>query len=341
MATIRDVALRAGVGVGTASRVFSGRGPVAKETAARVRAAAAELDFRPSEIARALSLMTAGLVGVFVQDFCGAFFGPFLQAIGDELRTCQRRMVVSNGFGEGDARDRALSGIDYLVERECDGLLVFSNHLLDEDFRSLHARQPHLAVINRLVDGLETHCFFVDHRRGGALAAEALLAQGHTQIAVIAGPMSATDNVRRLDGFFSVLERQGIARAATPVLDGEFSFAGGWLAASRLLAASAGMTALFCANDEMAMGAMAYLQENGRRIPDDISVIGYDDTVMSGFTSPRLTTVSNPICEIGVNACRWVTNQCAASDMPVRREFVQEVVWRASLGVCQRAISRS
>ena len=339
VATIRDVARHAGVGVGTASRVISGRGSVSKDAIERVNAAVAELGFRPSEIARALSSMSAGLVGVYVPDFHGAFFGPFLQTISNELRACHRRMVVANGFGDDDARTQAINGLEFLIERECDGIVVFSNHLHDEDFEAIHSKQPRLAIINRKVPGLEGNCFSVDHHIGGALAARALLSHGHRRFAVIAGPNSALDNVWRVDGFFAVLAEHGIERATVPLQNGEFSFEGGWIAAAEFMAHGEDFTGLFCANDEMAMGAMSCLQERGIRVPLDVSVVGYDNTVMSGYTSPRLTTVSIPMCEMGASGCRWLLNQCFGATLDVQRGFSIEMVWRASVVDCRREVS--
>jgi LacI family transcriptional regulator len=279
--------------------------------------------------------MSAGLVGVYVPDFHGAFFGPFLQTIGNELRTCQRRMVVASGFGDGDARTQAINGLEFLIERECDGLIVFSNHLRDEDFVAIQCKQPRLAIINRSVPGLEENCFSVDHHVGGALAAQALLSHGHRRFAVIAGPESAFDNVCRIDGFFAVLAEHGIARDSVPVLDGGFSFEGGWAAISDFIARGVEFTGLFCANDEMAMGALSCLQEHGIRVPQDVSVVGYDNTLMAGFTSPRLTSVAIPMCEMGANGCHWLLNQCFGSDLAVQRDFPVEVTWRASVVDCK------
>lgn len=331
MATIRDVARKAGVGLGTASRVISGRGPVSTATAARVKAAIEELDFKPSEIARALSSMSTGLVGVYVPDFHGAFYGPFLQTISSELRACHRRMVVANGFHEDDERTQVINGLEFLIERECDGIIVFTNRLNDEDFHAIHAKQPRLAIINREVPGLEENSFSIDHHVGGAMAAEALLSCGHRKIAILAGPDAAFDNVWRLDGFFSALEQNGIQRSSIPVYDGRFSFEGGWAGTRHFIEHGDDFSAIFCANDEMALGALSCLQEHGIRVPQDVSVIGYDDTVMSAFTSPRLTTVSIPMLEMATNGCRWLLNQCYGTSLNVHRNFSISVTWRASV----------
>ena len=331
MATIRDVARHAGVGVGTASRVISGRGSVSEDAVSRVNAAIAALDFRPSEIARALSSMSAGLVGVFVPDFHGAFFGPFLQTISDEVRACHRKMVVANGFGDGDGRTQAINGLDFLIERECDGIIVFTNRLHDEDFLAIHRKQPRLAIINREVPGIEENCFSVDHHAGGALAARVLLSHGHRRLAVIAGPDIALDNVWRLNGFFEELAQVGIERDSVPIQDGSFSFEGGWAATRHFIKQGVNFTGLFCANDEMALGALSCLQEHGIRIPQDVSVVGYDNAAMSGYTSPRLTTVDIPMCEMAANGCRWLLNQCFDMSLESHRQFSIKVTWRASV----------
>ena len=174
--TIKDVARLAGVGVGTASRVISGKGPVAPETAARVQQAIETLGFRPSSIARALSRKSLDMLGVYVPQYQGLFHGAVLETIGRELREVEPHMVTASGGACGDARLQALDGIDFLRQRECDGLLLMSHALHDDDLRQLHAQMPQIAVLNRIVPGLESVCFSSDHALGGRLAARGPIA---------------------------------------------------------------------------------------------------------------------------------------------------------------------
>jgi len=194
MATIKDVAKLAGVGVGTASRVISGKGSFSPAAAARVGAAARQLGFRPSAIARALSLQSTGTIGVFVPDFKGPFYGPLLDAIDAELRLHDRHMVAANGCGHEDTRQQSLDGARFLIERECDGIILCSNALRDADFAALRDDFANLAIVNRDVKGMKSHCFTVDHRAAGRAAADALIAHGHRRMAVIAGPAGVGDN---------------------------------------------------------------------------------------------------------------------------------------------------
>ncbi|WP_457331053.1 LacI family DNA-binding transcriptional regulator [Rhizobacter sp. P5_C2] len=331
MATIKDVARLAGVGVGTASRVISGRGSASPAAVERVQGAVRQLGFRPSSLARALSSRTLGMIGVFVPDFSGPFFGRILQTMDAELREFDRHMVAANGCGHGDRRQQALDGTAFLIQRECDGLMLQSNELLDEDLLALHRLQPRLAVLNRLVPTLEAQCFSADHHVGGQLAAQALLSRGHRQIAVISGPNSAPDNEARLAGFYAELAAHGIARATVPQVEGDFSSESGWRAATQLLERGVPFTGLFGANDVMAIAAISRLQHAGLRVPEQVSVVGYDDSEPASYSNPRLTCVRIPIQDVVSNASRYLLNACYGSTLPVTHIFEPTFVWRDSV----------
>jgi LacI family transcriptional regulator len=331
MATIKDVAKLAGVGVGTASRVISGKGSFSQDAALRVGSAARQLGFRPSAIARALSLQSTGTIGVFVPDFKGPFYGPLLDAIDAELRLHDRHMVAANGCGDEDTRQQSLDGARFLIERECDGIVLCSNALRDADFAQLRDDFPNIAIVNRDVKGMKSHCFTVDHRAAGRAAADALVQHGHRRIAVITGPAVAGDNKQRLQGLFERLAEAGIGADSVLVEEGDFSASSGWAAAERLVARKPRITAVFCANDQMAMGVLSYLGHHGIRVPAQWSVLGYDDSDVAAFLSPRLTSVRIPIAEMGLNACRMLLNTRFGSALEVSRRFVPTVVMRDSL----------
>ena len=333
MATIKDVAKLAGVGLGTASRAISGRGPVSEKALAKVNDAVAALDFRPSNIARALSTKTLGMIGVYVPDFSGTFYGPILQTVDRELRAVERHMVAANGTGPGDAREQALEGIRFLNERQCDGVLVMSNDLTEADFAGLFARHPNLVVLNRHTRAKASLSFSTDHELGGRLAARALLARGHREIALVSGPHSAPDNEQRMAGFLDELARHRVRVPRRRQSVGDFSFDSGYAAVEALLAAGPrDYTALFCANDVMAMAAMSCLHKLGVSMPGELSVLGFDDSEIARYTAPRLTTVQVPIVEAAASACRHLLNQCYGLNLTVSRDFAPRIVWRDSLG---------
>ena len=331
MATIKDVAQLAGVGVGTVSRVVSGKGSVAPSTAERVREAIQKLDFRPSHAARSLLSGSSQMVGVYIPVLKGTFYTPILQTIDTELRDAGLHMVVAFGRGDGDAREQTIDGIDFLMERGCDGVVVMSNALQDEDIAALGARQRKLVLLNHSLPSIVDQCFAANHTLGGVLAAQALLGKGHRQLGIIAGPASSPDNLARITGFLQELAHQGIDCSQVATVASDFSPEGGWASAQSLVSSGQTFTALFCANDEMAVGALAYFQQAGIGVPGTISVMGYDDTHSAEFSAPQLTSVHIPWRQITLNGLRWLLNQCYGADHAVVREFAVGVTWRASV----------
>lgn len=336
MSTIKDVARLAGVGVATASRALSGNGSVSEDAAQRVRDAAAQLDYRPSSTARALSLQQSGAIGVYVPGFDGHFYSGIVSTIDSVLRANGRHMIAASGCGLGSTRQLDLDGIDFLIGRDCDGLIVASNRLLDKDLERLMERAPVLVVVNRHLPGHPTHGFCGDHHAGGRLAARTLLAQGHRCIATVCGPRDTPDNEARMRAFTEELARHGVPVRPEHSVDGDFDLASGAAAARQLLACAAGgrpaFTAMFVANDLMALSAISHLTQAGLRVPEDVSVLGYDDAQFAPFTSPPLTTIRIPTADVTISASRQVLNLCYGLDWPVAHDFPPEVVWRQSVG---------
>lgn len=341
MATIKDVARLAGVGLGTASRVVSGKGSVSPATLERVKQAIEQLDFRPSHAARSLLSGTSRMIGVYIPILKGTFYTPILQLIDTELRAAGLHMVVAFGTGEGDARRQAIEGIEFLMERGCDGLLAMSNHLSDEDIAALGPKQSCVVLLNHSSDSLPGQCFSADHRAGGVLAARTLLERGHRKIAVIAGPSSSPDNVDRIDGFLAELAQDGVDTGTMWIAESDFSPEGGWASAAELVAAGQQFTALFCANDEMAVGALSYFQQAGIAVPAQVSVLGYDDTPSAEFSAPRLTTVHIPWRDVTLSGLNTLLNRCYGGARPVAREFAISLTERASLADAPTAARRA
>jgi LacI family transcriptional regulator len=336
VSTIKDVARLAGVGVATASRALSGNGSVSEDTAQRVRDAAARLDYRPSSTARALSLQQSGAIGVYVPGFDGHFYSHIVATIDSVLRTVGRHMIAASGCGLGSTRQLDLDGIDFLIGRDCDGLIIASNSLDDGDLDRLMERVPNLVVVNRRLQPAHDNAFCADHHAGGRLAARALLSRGHRTIATVRGPRDTPDNEARLQGFHEELHRHGLGVQPDHSAEGTFLLASGDTAARQLLAAAPGgrpgFSAVFVANDAMALAVISRLVQAGLRVPEDVSVLGYDDDAVAPYASPPLSTIRIPSARVAANACRHVLNLCYGLDLTVMRDFSPEVVWRQSVG---------
>lgn len=331
MATLKDVAQLAGVGLGTASRVVSGKGSVSPKTLARVRKAIAELDFQPSHAARSLMSGNSQMVGVYIPYLAGTFYTPILQLIYRELRAAGLNMVVGFGIGSADERQQAVEGIDFLNQRGCDGVIVMSNALREEDLTALGPRASRIVLLNHSLPGMEERSFTVDHALGGRMAARALLERKHKKIAVIAGPRSALDNVERIDGFMAELKESGIDTDKVWVKESNFAPEGGWESAEELLASGYEFTAVFCANDEMAMGVLSFFQQAKVDVPGKVSVLGYDDTHSAEFTAPRLSSIHMPWLEMTRNGLNCLLNQCYGMDRPYTHDYAVSLTMRASL----------
>ena len=332
MATIKDVALLAKVGLGTASRAISGKGSVSPDALQRVQEAVRRLDFRPSRTARALASKSLGLVGVFVPTFEGTYFAPILQAIESELRAHDQHMVAASNFGHGTRRSKSLNGLRFLVERECDGILSVDSYTLDEDLRALRRQMPRLVLINRVVPGLEEDCFSIDHHHAGRLAARALLAHGHRALATMHSVRHSPEVVSRMEGFRAELAAHGLLPAQEFVIDGLLNFANAWQQAGEIVGLrKRPFTALFCATDVLAMATLSRLQAAGIRVPRDLSVLGYDGAELGAYTSPALSTVHVPSTVVATHACRHLINQCYGTRLELQRRFKAEVVLRQSI----------
>jgi len=331
MATIKDVARLAGVGLGTASRVVSGKGSVSPATLEKVRQAIEELDFRPSHAARSLLSGSSQMIGVYIPVLKGTFYTPILQLIDTELRAAGLHMVVAFGVGLGNPRQQAIEGIEFLMERGCDGLVAMTNHLQDADIAALGPKLSRLVILNHIHDNIPGQCFSADHTQGGVLAARALLDLGHRSIAVIAGPHTLPDNVDRINGFMGEIVRAGIAPGTMWVAESDFSPEGGWNSADELVQSGHKFSAVFCANDEMAVGALSYFHEIGMSVPRDVSVLGYDDTPSTEFSAPRLSSVHVPWRAVTLAGLNALLNRCYGLDRAVEQDFPIHITERASL----------
>jgi LacI family transcriptional regulator len=331
VSTIKDVARLAGVGLGTASRVVRGKGSVSQAKLERVKKAIDTLGYRPSHAARSLLYGTSRMIGVYVPLLSGTFYTSLLQVIDTELRGAGLHMMVAFGVSREDARRQAVEGVGFLVERGCDGVIVLTSPLEEDDLAALGPKRARVVALNHGADSVDAQSFTVDHRLGGKLAARALLDHGHRDIAIIGGPAGVADNIDRIEGFLDELAGAGIERAAVTLVERDFSSAGGRSAAQELLESGRRFSALFCANDEMALGALSWFHEAGIRVPQDVSVIGYDDAPSAAYSAPRLTSVHIPWREMTRNGVAELLNLCYGLGRPVTRSFPVSVSLRASL----------
>ena len=326
MATIKDVARLAGVGTGTVSRALSGKGSVSADTRRKIEAAISSLSYRPSSIAQSLSNRKSGIIGVLLPHFGAGFYEKVLSVIEAELRAYGKYFVVATSASADD------DSFDFLLSRDCDGILLFVSDARDRQIRALERKFETIAVVNRIVPGLEEKCFAADHVAGGRIAARALIESGRTRFAMISGPALRDDSLLRRKGFTEELAASGLSLADELVVEGDFRNEGGWAGCQALLARGLPFDALFCANDAMATGAMGCLAEAGLSVPGDVAVIGYDNLPYTRYLVPPLSTVDGEISETVRNAARHLLQHCYGVETENTHVLTPHFIARASHG---------
>jgi LacI family transcriptional regulator len=313
MTTIKDVAARAAVSTGTVSNVLAGR-RVRPEIVERVREAMIELDYSPNGIARSLRGQRTQTIGLVVPDNANPFFAELSWAI--------EQACVDSGFAlmlcnTGRALGREATAIELLLEKRVDGIIVATSDNPRALEQVIAARVP-LIMVDYDASGLTADAVLVDHRRGGELAARHLMALGHQRIACIVG-LPARANATRIQGFRHALSEGGLELPAHRIYESDTHAEGGYCATRTLLQRDPDITAIFTANDLVALGAIRASFDLGRPVPGTLSLVGYDDIAIADQVMPRLTTIRQPLAEIGRRAIEVLRHRISEPDGPVER----------------------
>jgi LacI family transcriptional regulator len=326
--TIADVALRAGVSKTTVSRVLNGKPDLDGRTAARVRRIIDELGYVPSSGAVGLARGRTRLAGLLVPSLRWPWMGDLLQGAVDLLESESYGLLLHTCH-RGDASLRRFSM--QASARSFDGLLVIEPEGTLDYITDLHRRGLPVVIIDDRGHHPRFSSVSTTNREGGAQAARHLLDAGRTKIAMVAGPAAFRCAVERTGGFVDELAGAGRTVNRELTQDGQFSFAGGRHATERLLATGKDFDAVFAQNDLSAAGAVQALRAAGVRIPDDVAVIGFDDIPLARHTDPPLTTVHQPLLEMGASAARMLVSAMATGTGEVARDLLPtSLVIRAS-----------
>ena len=324
--TIKEVSLQAGVSISTVSRVLNKSGSTSEETRKKVMQAVKQLKFKPNSMARALATQKTGGIGVVVNSLSSPFFSELLEGIEAVVEEHGMHLLVSNGRADSTRESEC---IQYLDQR-ADAVIGFFEALSDHELIE-YSENNNVVVIGRNIVDLSPNCIYLDNEYGGYIATQFLIDSGHSKIAHISGPLQLPDSRARLQGY-----RQAISDANLPyderlVYEGGFLEASGQTAVERLLKRDLDFTAIFIANDQMAAGALKALQLNNVSVPDEISLIGYDDIIIARYLSPTLTTVKQPLLEMGKAAARVAIAQIENREEEVRCKFEPSLVKRHSV----------
>jgi LacI family transcriptional regulator len=319
MSTIRDVAKRAGVSTMTVSRVINNSGYISQDARERVERAISELDYMPNALARSLRFKQTKTIALSLADITNPFFTTLARGVAD--------MAEEHGFSvlfcntdESEAKE-----LDYLtifLQKQVDGVLLVPASETGEAVAMLTARGVPVVTIDRRVQGEAVDLVRCNSEQGGYDLTRHLIGLGHTRIAAISGPRNVSTAQDRVAGYLRALGEADIAPDERLIQYGEYTEAGGYRMASEMIRLEPRPTALFTANNFLAFGAYRAIREAGLRVPDQISMVTFDDLPPLLILEPFLTVVSQPAYEIGQQAMAMLLRRLAGEGPTRAQELV-------------------
>ncbi|MCS1350112.1 catabolite control protein A [Mechercharimyces sp. CAU 1602] len=303
--TIYDVAREANVSMATVSRVVNGNPNVKPTTRKKVLETIRTLGYRPNAVARGLASKRTTTVGVVIPDISRSFFSEITRGIEDIANMYHYNIILCNSDLK---KDKELQLIEALLEKQVDGLLFMGSEVTDDHRDIFTGSQVPIVLAATQDEKNGWPSVNIDHRIAAQEATELLLAEGHEQVAIIGGPLTeSTSGMPRYQGYREALAQSQLPFVESLVRIGQYDYASGWEAMNSLLDAHPELSAAFVANDEMAVGAIHAVQDRGGKVPEDVSVIGFNNTPLSSQVRPRLSTVAVPMYDIGAVAMRLLT----------------------------------
>jgi LacI family transcriptional regulator, galactose operon repressor len=321
--TVRDVAKEADVHPGTVSRVLNSHTQhlISPETIARVQAAAKNLGYEPNRLASALRTRRSMSVGVIISDLTNPLFPPLVRGLEDELAELDYTALIANTDSDVDRERRAF---ETLAARQVDGLVMATSPASEGLVAQALDNGTPVVLVNRGLDDKPCYAVTPDDANGAALVADHLADLGHTAIAHLAGPQDVLPGRARYEAFAKALDRRGLSLPDERVAFAKsFTQGAGTEPTRQLLEKDQSITAIFAANDLLALDCIDELATAGRQVPDDVSVVGFNDMPFADRFSPPLTTVHFSYYDVGVRAAQLLLEQLAGGADDPRTDVVE------------------
>ena len=295
MATMKDIARLAQVSTSTVSHVINGSRFVSDEIREKVMRIVVELNYTPSYIARSLKVKATKTIGLLVTATNNPFFSEVMAGVEQYCQKNQYNLIIATTGG--DAK-RLQQNLQTLIRKQVDGILLMCGDSRFQADMELTVSLP-LVVMDWWFTELNADKILENSERGGYLATKSMVDAGHQKIGIITGNLRKSVAKNRLQGYKKALSEANIVLNPDWIVESHFDFEGGIVGAQKLLALSDRPTAIFCCSDTIAIGAYQAIQNQGLRIPQDISIMGYDDIELARYLFPSLSTISQPKAELG------------------------------------------
>ncbi|PFG58614.1 LacI family transcriptional regulator [Vibrio sp. ES.051] len=328
MTTIKDVSEYAGVSQATVSRVINGTCSVSHDKKLKVEKAIEALGYRPNSIAQALASSRTGSVGIIVPELGGPFYSNILHCMEKRLRLMGYHVVVTAGSNTEQSQRES---VEFLLDRHVDAMILHTQSLSDDYLIDLDDKGILVVLVNRYIPEMAHSCIEIDNELGGRMATEHLLRMGHRNIACITGPLDRSDARGRLQGYRKALENAGIEYHETLVSEAGFTEESGASGMRKLLKRACHFTAVFACNDHMAFGAYEVLKAEGMQVPEQISLVGFDDILFARYLTPALTTVNFPIQQMSAEAVQLVIQVLNKNKRDVNFKLIPTLIPRSSV----------
>lgn len=330
--SIKDIAKEMNISYSTVSRALNNSPRIKSETREQIQRKASEMGYLPSAVARSLVTRRTNTIGVVVTTITDLFFAEVIEGIEETALNYGYNVILTNSDG---VPEHELAAIQNLRERRVDGIVLVAACASKESKERLFA-SPAVAtpivIINNVQQEHIGYSVETDNLSGGQIATQHLLDLGHRRIAYIAGPETEWDSVERQRGYEQTLRAAGLAVDPALIVRGSNRPEDGLAAMQQLLALPSPPTAIFCYNDVSALGAMRAIHAAGRRIPQDFSVVGFDDIALASFFEPPLTTIAQAKREMGEKAVQMVLDLLAGERVVEKAVLASELILRASTG---------
>ncbi|MCX2760006.1 LacI family DNA-binding transcriptional regulator [Vibrio sp. Sgm 22] len=310
--TIKEVAEYANVSQATVSRVINQQSTVKERNLIKVLNAIEELGYTPNSTAKALATKKSNSIGMLVGSLDGPFYGPLMHATENEIYKLGLHLIVTSGQ---DSLEKETESLTFLRSKQVDGAIVHADQMCDSTLIDHVTSFKNFVVLNRHLPDLEQHCLYVDNELGGYLATQHLIDNGHRRIACITGPLVKHEARDRLLGYMKALAESNIDYDPSLIVEGRFDHKDNLVKANHLIQTMNDITGVFCQNDNIALAVYDACSQHNLQVGEDLSIVSFDNDLMSKHLRPLLTTVGFSIHDMGRLAGQMLIDQLSNKEI--------------------------
>ena len=328
--TIKDVAQAANVSIATVSRILNGKDGVSSALTERVQATVKKMRYQPNDVARSLKIRESRSIGLIIPDIENPFFPALVRGVEDVAQQHNYAVILCNTDGRAEEEEKY---IQFLFNKRVDGMVFTESPDNKKNIALLASLGIPVVLLDRRVEGMHASAVVTENRLGAFMATEHLVQLGKKHIAFLNGSLKLSSGAERASGYQDALAKYNVQYDHHLVVNGAFTYDSGYEAAESLVLSGRKFDAIFASNDMIAIGAIECLGKYNIRVPQDVGVVGFDDIRMAAWYKPALTTIRQPVYEMGRCAVSILVEQIAGlREDYYEKVFMPELIIRQSSG---------